>query len=814
MNWFTQLFDISKTAASPAQARRDRLTLILLMTIAAGPIVTMFSALFLGGFGQWQYYVIMLVSLIVLVGMGISIQRVRRGLYRRAATSSIGTILVASFLLTLAVGGIGIPLTLIVSLIGFFLSMQLLSGRDLTLGIVITLVGSWLTSLVDLFFRQYQLQAGGLTNYFIVIIPLLVVGFIVLLLTILRSISINAKLIVTFLIVALVPVSLLLYYFTQYSRTTLTENANETLTSASEQVANTLDTLITNKLTEVQVQALNPVFVKYLSLPVSERAANEDGQTEQEVNTLLDSFLLADTIHISSYALLDSRGVDVADTFKADVGIDKKDRDYFQETVKSGLPYISAVEISQTADVTGIYFAAPVHNQQGRVIGVVRVRYDASIFQEALVKSNGLAGAQSFPILLDEYGIRLAHGTRPDLNFKLLVPLDQQITAELIAARRLPDLPTDQIATNLLDWKTKLDNSDQEPIFTTTLLAVPNDYAVLAVTNLKTKPWKLAYTQPESVLYALVNTVTRNVTFATLFISALVTMFALLIANQISRPIGGLTQTAHTIAAGDFSAQANVETGDEIGELAGAFNTMTSRLQQSFEQLERRSREITTVAEVSRRLSVATDPRQLAVDVVEQVQSAFHYYHAHMYFVDEQTGDLVMAGGTGEVGAQLLARGHKVQKGRGLVGRAAETNRPVLVPDVTKEAGWLRNPLLPDTKSEIAIPISTGQTVLGVLDVQQNEVNGLTEQDVNLLQSLTGQVAISLQNARNLDASRAKAELEANINVIGQKIQRAATVEETLETAIREMGLALGASRVAIHVSSPKGTGGSNNDHS
>ena len=227
---------------------------------------------------------------------------------------------------------------------------------------------------------------------------------------------------------------------------------------------------------------------------------------------------------------------------------------------------------------------------------------------------------------------------------------------------------------------------------------------------------------------------------------------------------------------------------------------MTLRLQQAFEDVRRRALAVQTSAEVSRRLSASINPRQLAVEVVEQAQAAFNYYHAHIYFLDEETGDLIMAGGTGEAGAAMLARRHKVPKGRGLVGRAAATNAPVLVPDVSKEEGWLPNALLPDTKSETAIPISSGKEVLGVLDVQQNTVNGLNEEDVSLLQSLASQVAISLQNARSFEQSKEQAELESLVNAIGQKIQGTTTIEDTLQTAIREIGLALGASRVMANI--------------
>lgn len=299
---------------------------------------------------------------------------------------------------------------------------------------------------------------------------------------------------------------------------------------------------------------------------------------------------------------------------------------------------------------------------------------------------------------------------------------------------------------------------------------------------------------------ATVQQISIAVVVIVFIVLAIAVLLAFTISRQLTSPIIALTTTAQTIAGGNFEAKAEVSSADEIGTLAQTFNVMTDRLGKAFEDVRRRSLAVQTSSEVSRRLSVATNIRQLATDVVEQVQSAFRYYHAHIYFFDDARENLVMAGGTGEAGATMLARGHKIPKGRGLVGRAANTNKPVLVADVTKAEGWLPNPLLPETRSEIAIPIAVGDAVLGVLDVQQNVINGLTDEDVELLQSLAGQVSISYQNARSFEESRAKAELESMVNTIGQRIQRAATVEEVLQTAIRELGSAVGAARVSARI--------------
>jgi GAF domain-containing protein len=285
-----------------------------------------------------------------------------------------------------------------------------------------------------------------------------------------------------------------------------------------------------------------------------------------------------------------------------------------------------------------------------------------------------------------------------------------------------------------------------------------------------------------------------------LVLAGLTAWMGVIVARRQAVPLVELTNVATSIAEGELGLIATVQGPLEVQRLAQAFNSMTAQLREFITGLEQRVAERTkaldTSAEVTRRLATILDAGQLAGEVVNEVRAAFDYYYAQIYLLDEAGENLVLTGGTGEVGAAMMGRGHSLPKGRGLVGRAADANASVLVPDVSQEEGWLPNDLLPETKAEAAIPIAVGDQVLGVLDVQHSLANGLTADDVTLLESLAGQVAISLQNARSYEQSRSQAEMESLVNVIGQKIQRATTMEDTLQTAIRELGTAIGASRV------------------
>ena len=287
-----------------------------------------------------------------------------------------------------------------------------------------------------------------------------------------------------------------------------------------------------------------------------------------------------------------------------------------------------------------------------------------------------------------------------------------------------------------------------------------------------------------------------------------VIIFAWFFGSYISRPIVKLTDAAAQAAEGELDQEIDIPGEDELSVLADAFNQMTSQLRETLgsleQQVENRTRALATSTEVSRRLSTILDQDRLVREVVEQLQAAFGYYHAHIYLYNEDKQNLDMVGGTGDAGRTMLARGHSIERDQGLVGRAAETGEPVLVPDTSQADGWLPNPLLPETKAEVAVPIAIGSDVLGVLDVQHNVIDGLTEADADLIRAIANQVAVALQNAQVYERAQRQAQREAQSGEISQSIQSAGTIDEVLKVAVSKLGQTLEAERANVELSIQK----------
>jgi putative methionine-R-sulfoxide reductase with GAF domain len=500
--------------------------------------------------------------------------------------------------------------------------------------------------------------------------------------------------------------------------------------------------------------------------------------------------------------LIDSTGLVVQDIDPNNIGKSEIGQEYFLETMLSGYPTVSNIYFDEAA---GLFIAAPVRTNRGEIIGLLRVRYDARVLQAILLRERKTdALALNSALLDDAYYIRLADSHSPESNYKSFAPLNEAQVKMLQNSRRLPGGESTEFAGNEPEVVEGILASKNTPIFTAPAEVFDGEPAMVAVRHLDEAPWIVMVRQAVREVQVPVETQTRLAVVLSLAALALIAGVAFLVSQALSAPLMHLKQVAEQVAAGDLRAQAKISTPDEVGLLASTFNTMTQELRSTLDGLEQRvadrTRAIKLSAEVGRRLSTILNPSQLVTEVVQLLQQAFNYYHVHIYLFDEQKANLVMMGGTGEAGRIMLERRHQIPLGKGLVGRAAETGTAVLAADTSQEPDWLPNPLLPDTRAEIAVPILLGDEVLGVLDVQQNSVYGLGRDDMELLYGIAAQVAIALRNAEQYTQAQRRAQREALTSQIVQQIQSTRSVERALQITVRELGRALGMERTRVRI--------------
>jgi GAF domain-containing protein/HAMP domain-containing protein len=279
-----------------------------------------------------------------------------------------------------------------------------------------------------------------------------------------------------------------------------------------------------------------------------------------------------------------------------------------------------------------------------------------------------------------------------------------------------------------------------------------------------------------------------SVLLAGLFVVAF--FVSLGIGQVITIPLLRLTKTVEQIAAGDLSARANAEALDETGKLARAFNSMTEKLNETLFNLERRvldrtselekanarnahrAAQFESLALVARTISSTQTLDALLTHITETISAQFKFYHVGIFLLDSHREYAILVAANSEGGKRMLERNHRLRVGEtGIVGFVTNTGQPRVAMDVGKDTTYFNNPDLPNTHSEMALPLRIGMDSFGALDVQSTEVNSFSEEDVSVLSILADQVSIAIQNSRSYQQSRealAQAEVTSQ-QLLGQQ---------------------------------------------
>jgi K+-sensing histidine kinase KdpD/DNA-binding response OmpR family regulator len=237
-----------------------------------------------------------------------------------------------------------------------------------------------------------------------------------------------------------------------------------------------------------------------------------------------------------------------------------------------------------------------------------------------------------------------------------------------------------------------------------------------------------------------------------------------------------------------------------VGNVANALESarLLDDVKQRHQELEiihaqtaRRAGYLQATAELARAISTLLDPQELLDRAVELVSQSLGLYHASVFMVDDAEDWAVLVAANSEGGQRMLARGHRLRVGRqGIVGWVAESGEPRIALDVGEDAVFFDSPDLPETRSEVALPLRVGERVIGVLDVQSKRESAFGDEDTVVLQTLADQIAVGIQNARLFqETQRALDEVQAlQRYYVAQEWGRASVQRSGFQAEYRTLG--------------------------
>lgn len=422
------------------------------------------------------------------------------------------------------------------------------------------------------------------------------------------------------------------------------------------------------------------------------------------------------------------------------------DEVWWQSAYRQEDAYISLPVFDESANALSILVAVPIYDtRQGNLIGILRTT----------ISIHGLISIIDDPI--GETG-------EVDLFFPDHTMLDtKQLEYEEINPESLSAIEN---LTSQVYLRTLFEEEDR-------IMARTEVRSQSPASKVNELGWSVIVSQDTNEALAPVGKQLRVSSFYGTLMAGVAALLSLVLAQRISNPIINLTQTANEISSGKLEARAKVDSQDEIGQLAESFNEMTTQLREtlvglevrvaertaelekSTHQLQKRAEQFEAVAQVARVITSIQNLDILLPRITQLVSQQFGFYHVGLFLLDESRQYAVLSAANSEGGQRMLARKHRLGVGQtGIVGYVTSTGMPRIALDTGMDAVYFDNPDLPETRSEMALPLRVSKTVVGALDVQSTEPNAFSDEDVEVLTILADEISVAIENSRLFEESQ------------------------------------------------------------
>lgn len=775
MNSLPEIQPVIRQTVTPANFAR-RLFTGLTVLFSGTAVYFLYLALTVQG---WHYGILAVLAALVALAEMRATHLAHQSRFEEAAFWTVVGVCVVAVSSGVLLSGFGLAASLAVFLLIVIIVDRILSGQAASNALAAGTISVIAAILLDVFASWERLSIPLLQT----IAPYLaIVSVFLLVVYVIRRFAafpLRVKLVIVSLAITLVPLVSLGFYLNFQLRDTLTTNTHQYLTQLSGQAALQVDTFINDQLTAIKVTANNPAFAQYLDLSIPERVGSQQAINAQDA---LNALVSERSDYLISYTLLDKDGRVVLNT-SGQTGQDQSQAEFFKRAIRQNPAVVTGPLFDQKTGNASLFFSVGVKNEAGtETVGVFYAQYDASVIQlivGQLIQPGNPNGVLIRIVDKDNF-IRIAHTGNLSLLYK---PYKDIQPSEIVALQKQGLLPPgsaqDVLATET-DTVAGLQNLGTARYFIT-ISKTLGARTVNTGTPLNSVPWLAFVRQSEATITQPLEKQTQTIILIGLVLFIFAALAALIIAQGLSSPVLSLSSIAQTIAGGNLDARAAVTTSDEIGTLAVSFNQMADQLESILSGLEkrveertldlqsaqleseRRAKQFEAIAEVARAINSTRDLDSLLVQITEVIHREFGFYHIGIFLLDTAKEYAVLSASNSDGGRIMLARGHRLKVGEtGLVGYVTSTGKPRVALDTGSDAVYFNNPDLPETRSEIALPLRSGEEIIGALDVQSVESDAFNEDDVRILDTLADQVSIAIQNARQYEETRkALAESEA-----------------------------------------------------
>jgi GAF domain-containing protein/HAMP domain-containing protein len=256
--------------------------------------------------------------------------------------------------------------------------------------------------------------------------------------------------------------------------------------------------------------------------------------------------------------------------------------------------------------------------------------------------------------------------------------------------------------------------------------------------------------------------------------------------NRVIKPLRSLSDITRGFADGDWSRRAEVVGNDEVGILASSFNQMADELGKLYRSLEQKvdegERQIRTTAEMAQNITTSANLNEILNKTVELLVQQFGFYQASVFLIDRSGRHVEFKTGFGAATQDLTKKKYRLEvNSASIIGWVSANNQARIASDVQEDPLHLKNELLPETRSEASMPISIGNLILGVLDVQSTEAGAFSTETVIMLQTLSSQIAAAIQTAGLTETSQVNFEEIARLYRSSRLIAEANTEQDILK---------------------------------